>query len=82
MAGIAENRYLLRLYGLPRVEDEEHAGERSAIDSARKHLKDGRERGFAEVRDQLTAGIVWTGYLTDTGAIKEGYEREPGSDDA
>jgi len=75
-----KGRYILRVYGLPRVQDEEHAGERSAIQSGRDHLAK-RERGFAEVRDQMNAQVVWTGYLTDTGAIVETYQREPGSDD-
>ena len=80
--GIAETRYLLRVYGLPRIADEEHAGERAAIDSARKHLK-GRERPvFAEVREKLTSRPVWSGYVTESGSITEHYEREAGSDDA
>lgn len=75
-------RYLLRVYGLRRIDDEEHDGERAAIDSARKHLNGSERPTFAEVREKLTSRPVWTGYLTESGAIKESYEREPGSDDA
>ena len=75
------NRYILRIYGLPRVEDEEHDRERAAIESGRAHVK-GPGSHFAELRDLVNAKVVWTGYITQTGAMQENYEREPGSDDA
>lgn len=72
--------YALRVYGLPRVADEGHDGEQSAIESARQHLKGRARPAFAEVRERLTARVVWSGYVTATGSIAESYEREPGAD--
>ena len=74
-------RYLLRAYGLPRIEDEEHARERAAIERGLKHIQ-GAGHHFAEMRDQMNAKIVWIGYIDQAGQLKETYEREPGSDDA
>lgn len=70
--------YNLRIYGLPRVDDEEWDGEAKAIQSARRHLKVGH---FAELREKMTSRVVWTAYVAADGSIVETRrDREPGSD--
>jgi hypothetical protein len=63
----------LRVYGLPRGEDQDCDDAESAIESSRLQLKKRQRPSHAEVREKMTSGIVWTGYLTKDGSIAESW---------
>ena len=79
--------YRLRVYGLPKVEDQHFTAERLGIEAGRLGLANRKREpnpdhrsGYAELNG--LAGEVWSAYVDyRTGALIEKYEREPGCDD-
>lgn len=67
--------FLLRVYGLPRIDDEPYVDVDVAIDAARQILLEHGAPGyFCELQGRN--GVLWTAYFAD-GQVIEAYQRPP-----
>lgn len=78
--------YRLRVYGLPRVDDQYFSAEHQGIAAGRRALESrlrepdpDHQHGTAELIG--LSGVSWSAYIGPAGALIETYQREPGSDD-
>lgn len=65
------SQYRLRIYGLPRTEDEDFDRLEDAVAKAKEVLATRTRPAFAEIREMRASRVMWCGFLEEDGSISE-----------